>query len=57
MFVLLSRGRGFEESPRVDQVVWGFKITACGPLHLWGIEFPVEMVDMDKAGPGIVKRA
>ena len=37
LFVLLSRCRGFEESPRVYQVVWGFKTTACGPLHLWGI--------------------
>ena len=37
LFVLLRRGRGFEESPRVDQVVWGFKTAACGPLRLWGI--------------------
>ena len=54
--MLLSKGRGFEESPRVDQVVWGFKTTASGPLHLWVIGCPVEMVDMARGGARIVKR-
>lgn len=32
---LLGNGIGeFEESPRVNQVWWGFESTACGPISL-----------------------
>ena len=37
-------------------MMWGFKTTVCGPLSLWCIGYPVEMLDEAREGPPILKR-
>ena len=37
--------------------MWGFKTPVCGPLSLWCIGYPVEMLDQARAGPPILKRS
>ena len=43
-------------SEEINQVMWGFKTTVCGPLIRWCIGYPVEMLDEARAGPPILKR-
>ena len=43
-------------SEEINQVMWGFRTTVCGPLSLWCIGYRVEMLDEARAGPPILKR-
>lgn len=38
-------------SEEINQVMWGFRITVCGPLSLWCIGCRMEMLDEARAGP------